>query len=119
MTELELEHAMLNIYDRCANEIGTYKPEIFVGMINRDGAIATARYLIMNENPSNGYPSYGFRRLREAGEASKGGRLDLSLEALIVENPQFHSLFGDVEKAIIEKATKRLHDYGYKPKVSA
>jgi len=122
--ELELENAMRNIYERCVAEIGTYRPTVFLDMIGDRGGVGTVRYLILEENlsdsyPSDGYPSYGFGRLHKAGEASKGGRLDLSLEALIVENPQFHSLFGDDKEEIVEKATKRLHDYSYKPKVSA
>ncbi len=37
-------------------------------------------------------------------------RLDLTVEAMVVKNPQWHSLFTDEE---LKKARKRLMDYGY------
>jgi len=105
--EKEFRDAMHGIYKRCVDEIN-YKPTAFLDMLHKHGAIETAKRLVMARHPSTGYT-----RLFEER------RLDLTIEAVLVENPQFHSLFGDDKEEIVEKATKRLHDYGYKPKVSA
>jgi len=106
--EKEFRDAMHGIYKRCVDEIGTYKPTAFLDMLYKHGAIETAKRLVMARNPSTGYERLWQER-----------RLDLTIEAVLVENPQFHVLFGDDEKAIVEKAKKRLHDYGYEPKINA
>lgn len=60
----------------------------------------TAKYLINAERPSD-----GFTHLYERG------RLDLTVEAMVVENPQWHPLFTEAE---LERARRRLRAYGYK-----
>ncbi|HEY5178143.1 MAG TPA: hypothetical protein VII95_21520 [Terriglobales bacterium] len=60
----------------------------------------TARILLHSPNVSEGYTLY----LR--------GRLDLTVEAVIHDNPKWHPLFTQDELAI---CTKRLEDYRYLP----
>ena len=59
----------------------------------------TARLLINARQPSDGYT-----RLWEMG------RLDLSVEAVVHDNAEWHSLFSQEE---LNKCKKRLVDYGY------
>jgi hypothetical protein len=70
-------------------------------MVTDRGGIDTARYLINQPHPSDGY-THLYER----------GRIDLTVEAMIVENRKWHPLFSDEE---IAKARKRLIEYGYKP----
>ena len=104
MTELEkeFEQAMRNIYTQCSEELN-YQPTIFLNMVNKDGAVRTARTLIMKSQPSDGYV-----RLWEEG------RLGLTVEATLVKNKQFHTteLFPDIEE-LLKKAKRRLKEYKY------
>lgn len=59
----------------------------------------TAKQLINNSKPSAGYTALYER-----------GRLDLTVEALVVEYSQWHALFTPEE---IDKAQKRLREYRY------
>ena len=70
----------------------------FTPMLNEYGAVETWRRL-------KGDPTVGFTALWEAG------RLDLSLEALVVEHPKYHALFRGDEIAEMRAALKHL---GYK-----
>lgn len=98
------DQAMFDIYRRADAEIG-YRPTIFLDMLHKRGGIATAKQLINASKPSDGYT-----RLYEAN------RLDLTVEAVVVENETWHPLFTGDELA---KARRRLRDYHYKPKGSA
>ena len=60
-----------------------------------------AKQLINERNPSEGYTA-----LWELG------RLDLTVEALVVDNSVWHPLFEPDE---LDRAQKRLRDYRYKP----
>ncbi len=76
----------------------------FTPMLNEHGAAEAWRRL-------KGHATIGFTALWEAG------RLDLSLEALIVENPNYHALFRDYEVAEMRTAlgkvdTKRKNETG-------
>lgn len=71
-------------------------------MLTDRGGLATAKYLISTPKPSEGY-THLFER----------GRLDLTVEAMIVENARWHPLFSDDELA---KARHRLKQYGYTPR---
>lgn len=71
-------------------------------MLHDRGGLGAAKYLINARTVSDGY-THLYER----------GRLDLTVEALIAENPQWHSLF---EASEIERARKRLDEYGYQPK---
>jgi len=69
-------------------------------MLTEKGGIGTARYLIYAEDTTS-----GFTRLYEAG------RLDLSVEALIFDNEEYHPLFSEEELEIIRKRLKK-YEYG-------
>lgn len=94
------EVAMFDIYRRASSEIG-YRPTLFLEMLTRDGGLPAAKKLIGNS------PSEGYTRLWEEN------RLDLSVEAVVVDNPKWHSLFTEDE---IARARARLLKYGYEPK---
>ena len=99
MTDVEhrFGEAMLAVYHE-AKEIG-YTPNIFLRMLNEKGALETARQLI-----NAAQPSYGYTRLWEFR------RLDLSVEAVVHDNEEWHSLFTKDE---LQRCQKRLADYGY------
>jgi hypothetical protein len=94
------DQAMLTIYQRAKSEAG-YVASVFLRMLNEKGGLQTAKYLINAVHPSAGYT-----RLFELG------RLDLTVEAEVVENARWHSLFNEDE---LRKARKRLSDYQYTP----
>ncbi len=92
------DDAMLQIYKRAVSELG-YKPTIFLQMLNADGGVLTAKKLINSPRPSDGYT-----RLYEEG------RLDLTVEAVVIDNPIWHELFTEDE---LTKARARLKQYRY------
>ena len=96
------DQAMFDIYHRADAEIG-YRPTLFLDMLHKRGGVSTAKQLINASKPSDGYT-----RLYEKS------RLDLTVEAVVVENPSWHALFTSEELA---KARRRLKDYCYEPKV--
>jgi hypothetical protein len=90
--------AMFGIYRRAKDETG-YKASFFYNMINDNYGYQTARTLINADQASDGYTAlYELKRL------------DLTVEALVVENLQWRKLFTDDE---IKKAERRLTDYRY------
>lgn len=93
------EKAMHGIYTKAKAEAG-YNATIYLQMLHERCGLGTAKYLINASTVSDGY-THLYER----------GRLDLTVEALVVENPQWHSLFKPSE---IERARKRLEAYGYK-----
>jgi hypothetical protein len=93
------DEAMFSIYRRAKAEAG-YKASLFLDMIATRGGLETARYLINKPQPSDGY-THLFER----------GRLDLTVEAMVVENDRWHSLFTSEE---LDKARKRLKAHGYR-----
>jgi hypothetical protein len=95
------DEAMFGIYRRAKSE-AEYNATIFLRMISERGGLATARYLINSPKPSDGY-THLYER----------GRLDLTVEAMVVENGRWHELFTSEE---LVKARVRLAQYGYKPK---
>ena len=99
MTDVERRFggAMFAIY-REARNIG-YTPSIFLRMLNEKGALQTARQLINASQPSDGYT-----RLWELR------RLDLSVEAVVHDNAEWHDLFTQDE---LQRCQKRLTAYGY------
>jgi hypothetical protein len=100
MAELEaqFDRAMMEIYVRAKKETG-YTASIFHRMISERGGLQTAKDLINAKVPSQGYA-----KLWELQ------RLDLTVEAVVVDNPSWHPLFDEAE---IERARRRLKDYGY------
>ena len=95
--ERRFGEAMFAIY-REARDIG-YTPSIFLRMLHEKGALQTARQLINALQPSDGYT-----RLWELE------RLDLSVEAVVHDNTEWHELFTQDE---LQRSEKRLADYGF------
>lgn len=92
--------AMMEIYVRAKAEVN-YTASIFHRMLSDRGGLATAKHLINDLKPSDGYTALWER-----------GRLDLTVEAVVTDNPKWHPLFEPHELA---RARKRLSDYGYFP----
>jgi len=97
----QFDVAMFKIYQAAKTEAG-YTASVFFRMLNDRGGLSTAKYLINADQPSDGYTALHLR-----------GRLDLTVEAMLVENKKWWPLFSDSE---IERARKRLKDYEYTPK---
>lgn len=98
--EEAFSHAMFEIYRRAKAE-ANYPANIFLQMLTERGGIDTAKFLINQRNPSDGY-THLYER----------DRLDLTVEAEVVDNSKWHPLFTQDE---IERARKRLAEYGYVP----
>lgn len=98
--EIEFHEAMLNIYRRAKSE-AKYNAQRFLQMVVDHGGIDAARMLIHADTVSDGYTALWER-----------GRLDLTVEAMIVESTKFHPLFTDDEMMI---CSKRLTEYRYEP----
>lgn len=100
MSDLEkkFDTAMLGLYQRARDEAGYHATKFFQMLSERRG-VSTARYLINQTKPSEGYT-----RLYELC------RLDLSVEALIFDNAEWHSLFTSDE---VDRAKARLNQYHY------
>lgn len=97
----DFDLAMLRICQRAKSEVG-YNATIFLRMLDERGGLATAKYLINSAKPSEGYT-----RLYELG------RLDLTVEAKVVEDSRWHSMFLPEE---IARANARLKSYRYEPR---
>lgn len=98
--EIEFHEAMLDIYRRAKSE-AKYNAQRFLQMVVDHGGIEAARMLIYADTVSDGYTALWERE-----------RLDLTVEAMIVESAEFHPLFTKDELAI---CSRRLTDYGYEP----
>jgi hypothetical protein len=101
--EAEFDAAMMDIYVRAKTE-AKYPASIFHRMLIQHRGLATAQQLINATNVSDGYTALWER-----------GRLDLTVEAVVVDDPKWHELFEESELA---KAKRRLDDYGYFKKSS-
>jgi hypothetical protein len=97
--ELQFHEAMLDIYRRAKSE-AKYNAIRFLQMVTDHGGVRTARMLINSTNVSEGYTALWER-----------GRLDLTVEAMILDNEKFQSLFTEDELAICRK---RLKQYEFK-----
>ena len=93
----EFEEAMVHIYRRALSE-AKYKASRFLSMVQEEGRLATARYLIHAPQVSDGYTALWERK-----------RLDLTVEAMILNNPRWHPLFTTEE---LERCSGRLKEYG-------
>jgi hypothetical protein len=96
--ENQFHEAMLNIYRRAKSE-AKYNAQRFLQMVVDHGGLEAARMLINAEAVSDGYTALWER-----------GRLDLTVEAMVLSAPQFHALFTENELAICRN---RLADYEY------
>lgn len=98
--EAKFTEAMFDIYRRAKAE-ANYPANIFLQMITDKGGLLTAKQLINSPKPSDGYTALYERQ-----------RLDLTVEAMIIDNVKWHSLFSPDELA---RAKRRLKEYGYAP----
>jgi len=96
--EKEFDAAMFNIYRRAKDEAG-YTATVFLGMLHDRGGLSTAKFLINAAKPSDGYTALYER-----------GRLDLTVEAMVLEQSKWHEIFTADE---IARCRKRLRDYRY------
>ena len=94
----EFDEEMLGIYERALSE-AHYKATRFLTMLHENRGLETARLLIHSSSVSEGYTALWERK-----------RLDLTVEAVVHDNPKWHPLFTRDELAI---CVKRLTDYGY------
>lgn len=98
--EARFHEAMLNIYRRAKSE-AKYNATVFLQMVVDNGGLQAARRLINADTPSTGYTALWER-----------GRLDLTVEAMVLDSPQFQPLFTEEE---LTKCEVRLREYGYQP----
>lgn len=98
--ETQFDAAMFEVYRRAKNEAG-YNATIFLQMLTDRKGVLTAKTLINAAKPSDGYTALYMK-----------GRLDLTVEALVVEDERWHLLFTDEE---LVRARKRLREYHYVP----
>ena len=94
--KMEFHEAMLKIYRRAKDEAG-YNATRFLRMVSEHGGVGAAKKLI--PEMSDGFTALWNRE-----------RLDLTVEALIIDTPKFHPLFSDAQLAICRK---RLEDCEY------
>ena len=94
----EFKNDMWESYFKTIRET-PYRPNYFREILEERGGIGTAKYLLSTEQPANG--------LTTLWELE---RLDLSMEALIVENKKYEVLFTDTELKI---AKRRLESLDY------
>jgi len=92
------DEEMLRIYERALSE-ANYKATRFLQMLTEHRGLETAKILLHSTTVSDGYTALWQRR-----------RLDLTVEAIIHDNPKWHPLFTPEE---LVTCTKRLTDYEY------
>ncbi len=92
--------AMWDLYNRAKHE-AKYNATRYLEMLNKYGGLETAYILINSPKVSDGYTALWER-----------GRLDLTVEAFIWDNPEYRELFNDEQLKIVKK---RLVDYRYAP----
>lgn len=96
----QFDEAMFSIYQRALSE-ANYKATRFLQMLHDHRGLETARLLLHSQNVSEGYTALWQR-----------GRLDLTVEAVIHDNAEWHPLFTQDELNI---CISRLTDYQYLP----
>jgi hypothetical protein len=102
--EHEFDDAMMSIYQRAKAESG-YTATRYLQMLSEHGGLETARILLHASKVSEGYVALWERK-----------RLDLTVEALILDNVKFHPLFTTAD---LDIARKRLAQYEYGPAMTA
>lgn len=96
--EERFDDAMMEIYRRAKSE-ANYNATRFLQMLLEHRGLKTAQLLLHAGATSEGYSALCLCE-----------RLDLTVEAQINDNPQWHPLFTPEELAI---AKRRLEDFGY------
>ena len=101
MDKLEgrFDTAMMTIYQRAKDEAG-YNATIFLQMLYEHRGLQTAKQLINSAHTPAGYTALYERK-----------RLDLTVEAFVIENAEWQPLFTSEE---VDRARTRLLKYGYK-----
>jgi hypothetical protein len=94
----KLDEELLRIYQRAHSE-ANYTASRFLHMLHEHGGLETARILLHSANVSEGYTALWER-----------GRLDLTVEAVIHDNPKWYPLFTQDQLAICRD---RLKEYRY------
>lgn len=89
---------MFDVYRRAKSE-ARYNATVFLQMLSDSGGLRTAKTLINAAKPSDGYTALYMK-----------GRLDLTVEALVVEDQRWHALFTEEE---LRRAEARLREYRY------
>ncbi len=92
------EEEMYGIYQRAHSE-AHYSATRFHHMLVEYGGLETARILLHSRNVSEGYTALW-----------QLGRLDLTVEAVIHDNPKWRALFTQTG---LDTCGRRLSDYGY------
>jgi hypothetical protein len=100
--EKRFDFAMMDIYRRAKSEAG-YNATRFFQMLTEHRGLETARILLHAGTVSDEYTALWER-----------GRLDLTVEALILDHSEYTPLFTPEERAI---ARRRLQDYKYAPAI--
>jgi hypothetical protein len=95
----EFDNAMLGVYQRADSEAG-YKATRFFTMLSEHRGLETAKRLIHSPTVSEGYTALWERK-----------RLDLTVEAVIIDDVKWHPLFTADELTICRL---RLEGYGYR-----
>lgn len=95
--------AMYALYERTRRETG-YNPTAFFQMLNEHGGEETARRLIHAPRQSDGYTKLFMMQ---------PSRLDLTVEAFVVESREWRQLLGE---QTVECAERRLRKCQYEPK---
>lgn len=95
---IKFNSEMYTIYRRAKTE-ANYNATRYLHMLDAHDGLETAHILINSATVSEGYSALWER-----------GRLDLTVEALIWDHPEYHKLFTEKEMGIVKK---RLMDYKY------
>jgi hypothetical protein len=82
--EKELEMDLQSLYEKIRKEIRSNTPKYFSIILVEKGALATANEILNSTDPTDGFTILLLM-----------GRLDLTLEFLIVNNPKYHPLFSE------------------------
>ena len=98
MLEDEFNERMQEVY-RAGKREGKYSAPLFAELLKEQGGLETARRFIHSPDYHAGFTALWERK-----------RLDLTVEAVIVSEAKWHSLFTAEE---IEICRKRLREYGY------
>lgn len=100
MTELEFKVKLIAFFESEKCDIDGYSTTRILELINnRKDSVELVENFFTNPKPSGGFMTL-----------NKLGRLDLSLEAYVLERPEFHKLFS---QEALEMAKFRLLYYGY------
>lgn len=100
MLEDEFNLRMQEVY-RAGKREGRYSAPLFAELLKNHGGLETAKRFIHSPDYAAGFTALWERK-----------RLDLTVEAVILEEPKWHSLFTPEE---IEICRQRLRSYGYPP----